>query len=172
MASHGSPFHQRTQALAAGNFPAGILAVALKNNKRRFFIPSSMDSFATIPYEYAMIDNGCSTIVKPFPGMRALQAFKSDAFAWKIGRSSGTGPLKAFTLTISHKLNLPIGQIVSANKFVMGLPGLRFHLSTASAQLLLDEDIFTSAFQKHLLHFVGLGLPSVEGHGSKCTIYI
>jgi hypothetical protein len=131
----GSP---RTAILRQANFPPSILAVAKKNTKKRFFIPSSMNSFAGIPYPYVMIDNGCSSMLLPFPGEEALREFADDNHIWRVGGSRGTGAVNSVTLTITNSLHPTIGTMHLANNPVMELPGLRFHLSTASAQIVLN----------------------------------
>lgn len=130
----GSP---RTAVLQKSNFPSSILAVAKKNNKKRFFIPSSMNEFAGIHYPHMMIDNGCSSMLLPFPGEEALCEFADDNHIWRIGGFRGTGLVKSITLTIKNSLGPTIGTLCLAINPVMELPGLQFHLTAASAEIVL-----------------------------------
>ena len=54
-----------TAALQAG-LPFGIKAVACRNKKKRYFLPSKASYFGGICYEYVMVDNGCNTLLYPF----------------------------------------------------------------------------------------------------------
>ena len=72
---------------------AKVLAAAVKNAKRRFSIPSTENYFGGIQYENAMIDNGCNSLLLPFPltNLDALRKFEGADFSWEIAYSQGTG---------------------------------------------------------------------------------
>eukprot|EP00339_Tiarina_fusa_P017230 CAMPEP_0117010290 /NCGR_PEP_ID=MMETSP0472-20121206/9108_1 /TAXON_ID=693140 ORGANISM="Tiarina fusus, Strain LIS" /NCGR_SAMPLE_ID=MMETSP0472 /ASSEMBLY_ACC=CAM_ASM_000603 /LENGTH=63 /DNA_ID=CAMNT_0004712787 /DNA_START=20 /DNA_END=208 /DNA_ORIENTATION=+ len=40
-----------------------ILAVAVKNARARFFIPSTDNHFCGLQYDYVMIDSGCNSVL-------------------------------------------------------------------------------------------------------------
>lgn len=93
----------------------------------------------------------------PFPGEDALLPFASDDYIWKIGGSRGMGPVNSVTLTI--------GTMRLANKPVMELPGLRFHLSTASAGTVLNMGrVQTQMSLSRLQNFLQQNRPSRERH--------
>ena len=125
--------------------PDDILAVALRNDRKRFFIPSGKNSFAGIRYENVMIDSGCNSILLPFPDhVNDLQPFSREEFFWEVnwarGRTAGGVPTHSPTLLIySPETNQDVGDVILADRFVTKLKGLRFHLGKDSARKLLES---------------------------------
>lgn len=121
--------------------PEKVLAVAVKNAKRRFYIPSTENYFGGIQYDYVMIDNGCNSFLLPFPTANpdALRMYEGSDFSWEIAYSQGTGAVHSPTLQISRIDGLPVGDIVLAGLGVVETPFLRFHLGSAAASGLIDN---------------------------------
>lgn len=110
-----------------------------------------------------MIDNGCSSLLLPYPGMDALQDFSSNDFIWKIGSSCGTGHVNSVTLMIKHYEN-PVGWINLAGSDVMPLPFLRIHLSTDDAQEVIDSNRFNDDNLTKLQEYVAMKYPPKPRH--------
>lgn len=85
------------------SLPSHIYAVAARNAKNRFFIPSKINEFAGIPYESVMVDNGCNSFLLPFK-TQVLTVFQEPRFVWSIQTSRGnsTGAIKSPTLVIKR----------------------------------------------------------------------
>jgi hypothetical protein len=154
----------RTAVILRANLPPYIKALALRNSKKRFFVPSSMNSFGGISYPNVMIDNGCSSLLLPYPGMEALQAFSSNDFIWKIGSSGGTGPVNSVVLLIKHYENPSVGFINLAGSNVMPLPYLRIHLNTQTAQEVIDSNRVTNDNLTKLQEYVAMNYPPKTRH--------
>ena len=110
------------------------------NNKSRIFVPGKNNTFAGISYEFVMIDNGCNSFLLPFPTERtALEQFKAtEQFTWHISYSMGTGAIRSPTLTIKHRLKLPIGDMqLHLQNGTYPLHRLRFHVDKDAATFLL-----------------------------------
>jgi len=149
-----------TAVICRANLPPYIKALAMRNHKKRFFIPSLMNSFGGIPYRNVMIDNGCSTLLLPYPGMEALQAFSSKDFIWKIGSSGGTtGPVNSVVLLIKHYENPSVGFINLAGSNVMALPYLRIHLNTETAREIINSNRVTNDNLTKLRDYVAMNYP-------------
>lgn len=127
------------RALAMRTLPDEILAVALRNDRKRFFAPSGHNTFAGIRYEYVMIDSGCNSLLMPFPvNINDLRQFSGDEFFWEVNWSRGVGAIMSPTLLIYNpETNQDVGDLILAGRFVAKLKSLRFHLGKESAQTLL-----------------------------------
>jgi hypothetical protein len=129
-----------------GGLREEILAVAVKNARMRFFIPSTDNGFGGIKNSFVMIDSGCNSMLLPFPSNADdLRLFEDDIFTWQIFCSEGKEAVHSPTLVISRIDGLPVGNVVLAGRQVIELPLLRFHLGSMSAQAMvaherLDED--------------------------------
>ena len=89
------------RAIAMQALPDGILAVGLRNNRKRFFIPSNENSFAGISCNYVMADSGCNSLLLPFHSDKAdVLQFVGESFFWEIGWSKGTATLHSPTILI------------------------------------------------------------------------
>ncbi|CAB9507023.1 expressed unknown protein [Seminavis robusta] len=148
----GSP---RVGALT--KLPEDVLAVGLRNDKKRFFVPSGDNSFAGIAYQNVMIDSGCNSLLLPFPqdGISALTAFQTNEFFWEISWSAGVGVINPPSLLIyCQETNEDVGNLVLADRQVVPLKMLRFHLGSASARTLLDSGILVAAEATKLEQFL------------------
>ena len=123
------------------NLRSEILAVALKNARQRFFIPSTENHFGGIKYDFVMIDCGCNSMLLPFPSsLASLNQYNDAIYSWQIFWSQGTGPIHSPTLLINRIDGLSVGSVLLAGRYVMELPFLRFHLGSESAQALVALD--------------------------------
>ena len=118
--------------------PQHIYAVAARNAKNRFFIPSKTNHFAGMLYEYVMIDNGCNSFLLPFNEEYTRTLFSEERYKWKISQSKGTGAFKSPTLIIKITGGVSsLGSMSLAGSApLLELNRLRFHLGTESARLL------------------------------------
>lgn len=154
----------RTAAINQAASPSNIMAIAMKNAKKRFFVPSSENSFGGIPYSNVMIDNGCSSLLLPFPGVDVLQAFAGGDYVWKIRSSGGTGAVNCVVLLIKHFENPSIGDIKLAGKHVCSLPFLRIHLNTTTAGQVIEMGKLTGGNLKKIQAFVAMNYPPKPRH--------
>lgn len=119
--------------------PPHIYAVAAKNRKNRFFVPSKANMFAGIQYEYVMIDSGCNSFLLPFKN-EVFELFSGTEFAWSIRFSTGTGGILSRTLNIK-KIRPALGTMgtmaLAGNEGLMEIPFLRFHLGSESVRAVL-----------------------------------
>jgi hypothetical protein len=117
--------------------PQHIYAVAARNARNRFFIPSKTNHFAGMRYDYVMIDNGCNTFRLPF-NEECMTLFRGEMYQWQIAQSRGTGAVKSPTLIITIAGGVsPLGSMSLAGSGpLLQLTRLRFHLGTESARLL------------------------------------
>jgi hypothetical protein len=132
-----------------------IFAVAARNAKNRFFIPSRTNKFAGIPYEYVMVDNRCNSILLPFKE-EALTVFGADRFQWKIAQSRGTGAVKSPTLTITIAGGVSsLGSMSLAGSGpLLQLTRLRFHLGSVSARSLSSHAKLSENGRETLANFL------------------
>mmetsp|Transcript_32050 Transcript_32050/g.49016 ORF Transcript_32050/g.49016 Transcript_32050/m.49016 type:complete len:271 (-) Transcript_32050:325-1137(-) len=117
--------------------PVGVLAVAAMNNRSRLFIPGKENFFAGIHYEFVMIDNGCNSLLLPFPEPPSqLDQFRDVFFSWSVSHSRGTP-----TLTIKRTLtDIPIGQMkLTLSDQEFPFIRLRFHITKAAAIFLKNN---------------------------------
>jgi hypothetical protein len=137
----GTGVDDRTMAqqLQAG-LPLHIFAVAARNAKKRFFIPSKSNTFAGITYHYVMVDNGCNGIILPF-SEQVLQLFAAPLCKWKIVGSQGSGAVKSPMLVINRLDGANLGSMCLASSGpLLALTRLRFQLGTDSAQFLSSHN--------------------------------
>lgn len=109
----------------------------MKNAKKRFFVPSSDNVFGAIRFARVMIDSGCSTLLLPYPGRDILQSLAGNEYLWRVGKSSGVGPVYTVVLMIKHYEHDSVGNIKLAGLPVMPLPFYRIHLKPAEASEVL-----------------------------------
>ena len=143
-------------AVELRNLPEKILAVALRNDKKRFFIPSGDNTFAGIRYEYVMVDSGCNSILLPFPtNLHDLQPFGSDQFFWEICWSNRVGVINSPTLLIyCPESNDDVGELWLAGRSVVQMKALRFHLGKSSANQLLNARSLADTEKAKLREFL------------------
>ena len=139
--------------------PPYIKAIAMRNAKKRFFVPSSENSFGGIPYPYVMIDNGCSSLLLPFPGVDVLRAFIGPEYNWKISSSGGNGAVNSVILLIKHFEDTSIGDIKLAGKRVCSLPFLRIHLNTTTAGQVIGMGKLRGGNLTRIQAFVAMNSP-------------
>ena len=123
------------------SLPEKFLAVAMKNARHRFFIPSMDNSFGGVQYDYVMVDNGSNSLLLPFPVQNAaiLQQYEDGIYSWDILTSTGTDAVHSPTLVISRIDGIPVGEIVLGGRSIMDTTYLRFHLGSESAKLLVSN---------------------------------
>jgi hypothetical protein len=146
-----------------------VLAIAARNRKRRFFVPSTDNTFCGIRYEQVMIDSGCNSFLLPFPeNPNDLTSLEGDQYRWSISSSGGTGAIRSPTLRIERVGDRPVGQMRLAFSTVpVDLPSLRFHLGSESAASLLQHpkliDIHKNSLQA-FLDSLGTSVSSERQH--------
>ena len=141
--------------------PAGVIAVGAMNNRSRIFVPGKNNIFAGIPYEFVMIDNGCNSFLLPFPAERSVlsQFMAPEQYTWRVPHSTGTGTIRSPTLTIKHRLNLPIGDMrLDLQNRSVPLNHLRFHVDKGAAKFLLalEGTDLDSHDRTHLQSFLNI----------------
>jgi hypothetical protein len=100
-----------------------------------------------------MIDNGCNSLLLPFPEPASqLDQFRDVFFSWSISHSRGTGPASSPTLTIKHTLNdIPVGQMkLTLSDQEFPLIRLRFHITKAAANYLKGNSQGTNLDDKDI----------------------
>ena len=137
--------------------PQHIFAVAARNAKNRFFIPSKTNLFAGIRYEYVMIDNGCNSFLLPFKE-EAIALFDADHYQWKIAQSRGTGAVKSPTLiiTLTGGVSSLGSMSLAGSGPLLQLTRLRFHLGSESARRLSSHAKLTDNGRETLTRFLSL----------------
>jgi len=134
-----SPMSQKLKR----ELPNHIYAVAAQNAKNRFFVPSMSNTFAGIPYDFVMIDNGCNSFLLPYK-QEAQSLFGGSQFQWRIGLSRGSGGIHSPTLKATRRAYTIGAMSLAGSDPLLDLPYLRFHLGTASVQALLASNVLTS----------------------------
>ena len=132
-ASASNPPTPRATALNQAGLPSHIKAVAMRNAKKRFFVPSSDNTFGAICFTRALVDSGRSTVLLPCPGRAILESLARDECLWRVGSSSGVGLVDSVVLMIKHCENDLVGGVKLAGLDVMPLPHCRIHLNSAQA---------------------------------------
>ncbi|KAG7357822.1 hypothetical protein IV203_014409 [Nitzschia inconspicua] len=154
MASEGDNESPRGKAMRE-SLQEKILAVALKNARARFFIPSTDNYFCGLKYDYVMIDSGCNSVLLPFPSsIDELTQFHDEIFSWQVFCSQGTGAIHSPTLVISRIDGLAVGSVLLAGRKVIELPFLRFHLGSQSAQTLVSLERLDEVESEKLRNFL------------------
>lgn len=125
---------------SALSLPTCVVAIASRNRKRRFFIPSTNNSFCGISYAHVMVDSGCSVLL-PFPeNSSSLSIFDGDDFSWSISASAGTGAVRSKTLRIERIDDDPIGHMrLDFTTQAVAMSYVRFHVGSSSAEALVDH---------------------------------
>jgi hypothetical protein len=142
-----------TAALRAG-LPIRIKAVACRNMKKRYFLPSKANYFGGIHYEYVMVDNGCNTMLYPFHP-EVLTRFTGADFAWKINYSRGVGAVKSPTLVVRKLSTASFCEVVLAGSDpLLSTNSMRFHLGTQSATTLSTHGKLSSGNRAKLAEFL------------------
>jgi hypothetical protein len=75
--------------------------IACCNNQ--FFITNQDTSYCVIVWEHVMIDNGCNTLLLPFPQddrIKILSQFEMVKYAWEVVWSSSNGAIQCPVLKI------------------------------------------------------------------------
>lgn len=134
----------------------GLIAVAQRNKKHRFYIPSVDNNFDGIQYDFVMIDSGSNTLLLPFPSTTdgLLAKYDDSVFCWDIQYSSGTGAVPSPTLIISRIDGDVVGDIYLCGRKVHSTFFLRFHLGSESAQKLIDCGRLDDFDRKQLTAFL------------------
>ena len=128
-----------------GTLPAGILFYAKRNNRARFFLPSTENYFGGIKVPNIMIDTGATNILLPIEDDQILELrtkFDTEKYSWLIGTSKGVGLLHSPTLIIKPKVNTPsisVELMKDQSTCVFQQKQLRFHLSYINAKELLRK---------------------------------
>jgi hypothetical protein len=127
--------------LASASLPPPVLAIASRNRKRRFFVPSVNNTFCGILDAQVMIDSGCNSFLLPFPeNPNDLTALEGEEYTWSIFSSSGTAAISSLTLRIERLDDQPVGLMQLAFATVpVDMPFVRFHLGSASATSLVQH---------------------------------
>lgn len=143
------------RALRRG-LPPHVKAVAMRNAKMRYFVPSTANYFAGEKYEYVMVDNGCNSFLLPYRTALAAR-FTGDQYRWVVSSSKGTGALKSPTLIIMHHTNAEavLGTMQLAGNEILPLKKLRFHLGSESARALVNHQKLSSYHKGKLREFLG-----------------
>eukprot|EP00978_Attheya_sp_CCMP212_P031719 scaffold120867_cov37-Attheya_sp.AAC.2 len=144
----------RTAVLRAG-LPICIKAVACRNMKKRYFLPSKANYFGGIRYEYVMVDNGCNTLLYPFHP-EVLTRFAGADFTWKINYSrGGVGAVKSRTLVVRKLSTASFCEVVLAGSDpLLSTNLMRFHLGTQSGTILSIHGKLSSGNRAKLAEFL------------------
>ena len=143
-----------------GTLPAGILFYAKRNNRARFFLPSTENYFGGIKVPNIMIDTGATNILLPIEDDQILELrtkFDTEKYSWLIGTSKGVGLLHSPTLIIKPKVNTPsisVELMKDQSTCVVQQKQLRFHLSCSNAKVLLKRDFVQKRDVEKLNDFV------------------
>ena len=120
-----------------------VLAFAAKNRRRRFFIPSKLNSFGGIEYEHVMVDSGCSSCLFPFPlhvdAPEMRRSFPPARFRWSVSSSVGTGAKHCPVLKIEGRLRANFAIVLNGKSQPVNLSYMRFHLGSNSAAFVCDN---------------------------------
>jgi hypothetical protein len=122
------------------SLPSHIYAVAARKAKNRFFIPSKMNEFAGIPYDFVMVDSGCNSFLLPFK-TQVLTMFQEPRFLWSIQIQTSTGAIKSPTLTIKRNDGVSLGSLsLAGSASLLDLTWVRFHLGSEAVRALLGSN--------------------------------
>lgn len=123
--------------------PHGVLAVAARNKRNRFFIPDTNNSFGGISFDYVMMDSGCSSILLPFPpDPTVLEAFSGEQYRWQISFSRGAGAVGSLVLKIqphAQEIGGTFSIELAGKAQPFKFPFLRIHLGSAAVTALLPN---------------------------------
>jgi hypothetical protein len=144
-----------TAALQAG-LPFGIKAVACRNEKKCYFLPSKANYFGGICYEYVMVDSGCNTMLYPFH-FEVLTRFAGAEFTWKIDFLCGVRPVKPPTLVVRLGNMTNFCEVALAGSDpLLSTNSMRFHLGTQSARILATHGKILAPDQAKLAEFLNV----------------
>jgi hypothetical protein len=134
--------------------PPRVKAVACRNAKNRFFVPSKANYFGRLQYDFVMLDNGCNSLLLPFKDEVAT-AFSGTEYAWTIQSSSGTGAVKPPTLIIKRidGRNLTDMRLAGSDP-LLEMKSMRFHIGTASALTIQGHAMLTTGNKRKLDNFL------------------
>ena len=136
---------KRLRRTSSDSIPAEdtVLAFAAKNRRRRFFIPSKLNSFGGIEYEHVMVDSGCSSCLFPFPlhvdAPEMRRSFPPARFRWSVSSSVGTGAKHCPVLKIEGRLRSNFAIVLNGKSQPVNLSYMRFHLGSNSAAFVCDN---------------------------------
>lgn len=131
--------------LSSGSFE-GIVALGLKNHRKRIFVPSRENIFANIKYPAVMLDSGCNTLLLPVlktPSdprshedfiLSLREQFPPQQYNWRITHGNGVAArsiVLELTLRVASghpSFQVVLGRDLGASQFLCDK--LRFHLCT------------------------------------------
>lgn len=130
--------------------PPGIVFVAKRNKRDRFFLASKFNSFGGWNVEAVLVDSGCNSILLPIRAGQLnmlLDIFPLESHRWQALTSNGVnGP--GITLKVrhfAHDFQAILCQDIQnpENPTSLNLPMLRFHLCSEDAtQLVRGHPLF------------------------------
>ena len=153
---------------------------AVINNRERFLIPSSDNTFGGIKIEYVLIDSGSNSSLLPLPMTldkkldinKLTECFPSNQYIWTIGPAHGVGLLPNTTLHIKplvqndvleKKIICTLHSDIKPLEF--DLPYLRFSLDKESIETFIESnEILFSEADKSLLQDTLKLLNDIEIH--------
>jgi len=139
------------------NILDGVIILARRNRRNRFFLPSKQNFFGPIQFDVVMVDSGCNTILLPLAKdqIRDLSKhFPPQQYMWEIGTSQGvqsqslTLKIKPRAGTIPVQLCQDLFQNTSPS---ITLPYLRFHLCDEDVVMLCTEKSLAGVISSHYL---------------------
>jgi hypothetical protein len=136
-------------------FKKAIYVIALKNSKKRFFLPSKQNSFGGFSVEPVMVDNGCGSHLLPLnPGdlEQLLKQYPPTKHLWSI--SGSTGVSSSFTLIIKSLdgIKFPVKLCQDFDCLSFSLNFLRFHLCIEDFDILTQNTKFDFVVKTYLLN--------------------
>jgi len=137
-----APTSPRPQPSATPAVPEGVVIIAKKNRKNRFFLASKENTFGPVKVEVVMIDSGCNTnlLSLAVDDIKTLpDRFPQADFIWDIVSSHGVQSW-SLTLRVAPKLgNIPVHlckDIIPTEQPTWEVAFLRFHLCNEDVQWL------------------------------------
>jgi hypothetical protein len=141
-----------THQFERNSLPAGIVFVAKRNKKDRFFLASKVNSFGGWNVEAVLVDSGCNSILLPIlVGQldRLLDVFPVKTHRWRASTSNGVNG-RGITLNVRHfaidfQTTLCHDMQNPETPCSLNLPMLRFHLCLDdAAQLVPSHPLFAA----------------------------
>lgn len=128
--------------------PPRVVLFALRNKKKKFFIPFRDSTFHGFPVANLMVDSGCNTTLLPLAqgDIETLPKYFPPAMCgWSLSVAGGSaGSLSAPVLTLKWRDDRPMECKFPEVGFTFHLQNLRFHLCSADVEALGKMGIFTS----------------------------
>lgn len=161
--------------ISTEKLPEGVVFVAKRNMKDRFFLASKENGFGDWNCCNVLVDTGISSHLLPlFEGdlEKLIDKFSPDLHKWAIGRSNGVAAT-SLTLQVSHKAELfkvnlckDMKDVAASEDF--SVEYLRFHLCFEDARELCDPSkkahvlyqCMPAKYQIMLQEFVTGAIPS------------